>query len=171
MVLDVVCGMEIDEKTAKWKSEYKGKTCYFCRPMCKLEFDETPPKYMPVDNSKLDKWTRNTSLYLGLLSHKHLNNYQFNTYFSWFCVSKFLRNQAMSPLVTPPLCLLNYSKKTVYYSIYEGRITPLLILIVHSVHDGYFRLCLSRLITVPKSCQPEKEVWGWHIHLRGVQIH
>ena len=55
MVLDVVCGMEIDEKTAKWKSEYKGKTCYFCGHMCKLEFDETPPKYMPVDTSKLDK--------------------------------------------------------------------------------------------------------------------
>ena len=29
MVIDVVCGMEIDEKTSKWKSEYKGKTLLF----------------------------------------------------------------------------------------------------------------------------------------------
>lgn len=46
MVLDVVCGMEIDEKTAKWKSEYKGKTYYFCGPLCKLEFDENPDKHL-----------------------------------------------------------------------------------------------------------------------------
>lgn len=52
MVLDVVCGMEIDEKTAKWKSEYKGKTYYFCGPMCKLEFDENPQKYITVDTAQ-----------------------------------------------------------------------------------------------------------------------
>lgn len=26
---------EVDEKAAKWKSDYKGKTYYFCTPMCK----------------------------------------------------------------------------------------------------------------------------------------
>ena len=46
METDVVCGMNVDEKTSKWKSEYKGKTYYFCGPMCKLEFDENPEKYM-----------------------------------------------------------------------------------------------------------------------------
>lgn len=45
MVLDLVCGMEVDEKTGKWKSEYKGKTYYFCGTMCKQEFDENPTKY------------------------------------------------------------------------------------------------------------------------------
>ncbi len=45
MVIDVVCGMEIDEKEAKWKSEYEGKTFYFCGPLCKMEFDENPEKY------------------------------------------------------------------------------------------------------------------------------
>ena len=45
MVSDVVCKMEIDEKTAKWKSEYKGKTYYFCTPMCKQTFDRNPEKY------------------------------------------------------------------------------------------------------------------------------
>ena len=46
MVLDVVCKMEIDEKTAKWKSDYKGKTYYFCAPMCKQKFDRNPEKYI-----------------------------------------------------------------------------------------------------------------------------
>jgi len=55
MVLDVVCGMEIDEKKAKWKSEYKGETYYFCGPMCKIEFDENPQKYVATDDVKSDK--------------------------------------------------------------------------------------------------------------------
>ena len=55
LVTDVVCGMNIDEKTAKWKSEFGGKTYYFCGPMCKLEFDENPQKYAKLDASKLDK--------------------------------------------------------------------------------------------------------------------
>jgi YHS domain-containing protein len=55
MVLDVVCGMEINEKTSKWKSEFKGKTYYFCGPMCKLEFDEKPEKYLSDALAILDK--------------------------------------------------------------------------------------------------------------------
>ncbi len=50
IVLDVVCGVEIEEKTAKWKSDYEGKTYYFCDPICKVEFDENPQKYAYVDN-------------------------------------------------------------------------------------------------------------------------
>ena len=55
MALDLVCGMEIDEKTAKWKSEYKGKTYYFCGPMCKLEFDDNPEKYADSGNASMNK--------------------------------------------------------------------------------------------------------------------
>ena len=46
MVLDPVCKMDVNEKTAKWKSEYKGKTYYFCAPMCKQKFDRSPDKYV-----------------------------------------------------------------------------------------------------------------------------
>ena len=46
MFRDVVCKMEVNEKTAKWKSEYKGKTHYFCSQMCKQKFDKTPEKYV-----------------------------------------------------------------------------------------------------------------------------
>ncbi len=46
MAIDPVCGMEVDEKTATWKSEYKGKTYYFCAPGCKASFDKDPEKYL-----------------------------------------------------------------------------------------------------------------------------
>jgi YHS domain-containing protein len=46
MAKDVVCGMEVDEATAQWKSEYKGKTYYFCAPGCKRSFDADPEKYL-----------------------------------------------------------------------------------------------------------------------------
>jgi YHS domain-containing protein len=46
MVMDLVCNMDVDEKTAPAKSEYKGKTYYFCAPGCKKEFDKNPEKYV-----------------------------------------------------------------------------------------------------------------------------
>ncbi|MDD1709537.1 MAG: YHS domain-containing protein [Methanoregulaceae archaeon] len=37
--------MTVDEKTAKFRSEYKGKNYYFCAPGCKKKFDSAPAKY------------------------------------------------------------------------------------------------------------------------------
>ncbi len=45
MAKDPVCGMMVDEKKAKFKSDYKGKTYYFCAPTCKTTFDKNPAKY------------------------------------------------------------------------------------------------------------------------------
>jgi YHS domain-containing protein len=45
MAKDPVCNMNVDEKTAKLKSEYNGKTYYFCAPSCKSTFDKNPEKY------------------------------------------------------------------------------------------------------------------------------
>jgi len=45
MVRDPICGMSVDEKTAKYKSEHMGKTYYFCSQMCKTTFDKNPMKY------------------------------------------------------------------------------------------------------------------------------
>lgn len=42
---DPVCGMTCDEKTSKWKSEYEGKTYYFCAKGCKETFEKNPKKY------------------------------------------------------------------------------------------------------------------------------
>ena len=46
MAIDPVCGMEVDEKTSKLKTEYKGETYYFCGPGCKYTFEENPEDYI-----------------------------------------------------------------------------------------------------------------------------
>jgi len=45
MARDPVCGMTVDEKTARFKSEHMGNTFYFCSQMCKTTFDKNPMKY------------------------------------------------------------------------------------------------------------------------------
>jgi Cu+-exporting ATPase len=46
MAKDPVCGMEVEEQKAAGKSEYQGKTYYFCAPGCKKAFDKEPEKYL-----------------------------------------------------------------------------------------------------------------------------
>jgi YHS domain-containing protein len=46
MELDPVCGMDVDPKTAVYKSIYQGKTYYFCSSGCKRDFDKEPQKYV-----------------------------------------------------------------------------------------------------------------------------
>jgi YHS domain-containing protein len=46
MAKDPVCEMDVDEKTAKLKSDYKGHAYYFCSPGCKRDFDTEPEKYV-----------------------------------------------------------------------------------------------------------------------------
>jgi len=45
MAKDLVCGMEVDEKTAAGKSEYKGELYHFCSTGCKKAFEKEPEKY------------------------------------------------------------------------------------------------------------------------------
>jgi len=45
MAKDPVCGMLVDEKKSKLKSDYNGKTYYFCAPSCKATFDKSPAKF------------------------------------------------------------------------------------------------------------------------------
>jgi YHS domain-containing protein len=46
MAIDPVCKMTVDEKSAKFKSTYKGKTYYFCAPGCKKAFETNPEQYL-----------------------------------------------------------------------------------------------------------------------------
>nr|MDO8099097.1 YHS domain-containing protein [Candidatus Njordarchaeota archaeon] len=46
MARDPVCGMEVKERTAKFKSNYKDKTYFFCAKGCKDRFDSEPQKYV-----------------------------------------------------------------------------------------------------------------------------
>jgi YHS domain-containing protein len=38
--------MTVDEKTAQFKTDYKGSTYYFCSPGCKRAFESEPEKYL-----------------------------------------------------------------------------------------------------------------------------
>lgn len=46
MVKDPVCGMDVDPNTSAGKSDYQGKTYYFCSLGCKKAFDKEPQKYV-----------------------------------------------------------------------------------------------------------------------------
>jgi len=48
---DPICGMTVDIRTAKYKSEYDGKAFYFCCGGCKQTFDKQPDKYLLADIS------------------------------------------------------------------------------------------------------------------------
>ncbi len=51
MAKDLVCGMDVDEANAPAKSEYQGKTYYFCAPGCKRAFDRDPERYIGAAGS------------------------------------------------------------------------------------------------------------------------
>ena len=51
MAKDPVCGMMVDEKKVKFKSDYSGKTYYFCAASCKATFDKSPTKFTTASGS------------------------------------------------------------------------------------------------------------------------
>ncbi|MBI4444990.1 MAG: YHS domain-containing protein [Acidobacteria bacterium] len=42
---DPVCGMHVEEKDAAARSEFRGKTYYFCSSGCKEKFQVNPERY------------------------------------------------------------------------------------------------------------------------------
>ncbi len=51
MAKDLVCGMEVDPQTAKYKTSYEEKTYYFCAPACQKRFQDNPLKYINQEQS------------------------------------------------------------------------------------------------------------------------
>jgi len=45
---DPICGMMVDVGGAKYKSDFRGNSFYFCCPRCKQAFDQHPEKYSLV---------------------------------------------------------------------------------------------------------------------------
>lgn len=52
MAKDLVCGMDVDERTAKYKTVFQGKTYFFCCPKCKKSFEEEPELYLSGEISE-----------------------------------------------------------------------------------------------------------------------
>jgi YHS domain-containing protein len=46
MEKDLVCGMDVDPRSAQHTTEYQGKTYYFCAPGCKRAFEKDPGRYL-----------------------------------------------------------------------------------------------------------------------------
>lgn len=46
MQKDPVCGMMVDDRKVKLKSEHDGRTIYFCSAACKAAFDKNPNLYV-----------------------------------------------------------------------------------------------------------------------------
>ena len=46
--MDPANNIRIEEQRALYKSEYKGKTYYFCGYSCKKRFDKNPEKFIPI---------------------------------------------------------------------------------------------------------------------------
>ncbi|HHD15887.1 MAG TPA: YHS domain-containing protein [Euryarchaeota archaeon] len=49
MAKDPVCGMEVNEKDARWNWEYKGNMYYFCAPGCRHVFSKDPEKFLGAE--------------------------------------------------------------------------------------------------------------------------
>ena len=48
---DPVCGMTVEEGKEAAKSDYNGKTFYFCSRGCKVAFDKMPTRYVNEDGT------------------------------------------------------------------------------------------------------------------------
>ncbi len=54
-MIDPVCKMEVDEKSAAGSYAYAGKTYYFCNPHCLEKFKDDPAKYLSPDPHRHDE--------------------------------------------------------------------------------------------------------------------
>lgn len=52
---DPVCGMMVDIPTAQYKSEFRGKTYYFCAAGCKTAFERNPEQYLGQENGRSEE--------------------------------------------------------------------------------------------------------------------
>ena len=54
IVKDPVCGMDVDSTKAKYKTDYKKITYYFCNPKCEVKFNSNPDSYLL--NKNIEKY-------------------------------------------------------------------------------------------------------------------
>lgn len=55
MAQDPVCGMDVQPEQAAGRSEYQGRTFYFCCPDCKQKFDAAPQQYARPEPANSDR--------------------------------------------------------------------------------------------------------------------
>lgn len=70
MAIDPVCGMQVDEKTAKHSGTYQGKTYYFCSAGCKSRFESNPEQYVSKEASETQR-EHTPHEHAGHAGHEH----------------------------------------------------------------------------------------------------
>ena len=53
MTIDPVCDMKVNKAVAL-QYTYKGKTYYFCAPICKTMFERDPEKYIRAEQDEVE---------------------------------------------------------------------------------------------------------------------
>jgi Cu+-exporting ATPase len=55
MTKDPVCGREIEQQTARAKTNHQGRDYLFCSDSCKMQFDQHPERYTQQQKSQAPK--------------------------------------------------------------------------------------------------------------------
>jgi P-type Cu+ transporter len=61
LVKDVVCGMEIDPRSASGTLDYRGQTYYFCHPSCQARFKAEPESFLTAERHPTEPDNRSAS--------------------------------------------------------------------------------------------------------------
>jgi YHS domain-containing protein len=98
-VKDPVCGMSVKPADARFKSEYQGKTYYFCSEGCKQKFDKEPARYAaPKQSGQAEQSARDPvcGMTVNPAGAKFKSEYQGKTYHfcSEGCKQKFDKEPA-----------------------------------------------------------------------------
>lgn len=55
-MVDPVCGMSVDPKTAEIEASIEGQEYYFCAESCRQAFEKNPAKYIGTECAKPKGW-------------------------------------------------------------------------------------------------------------------
>ncbi|MFB3854386.1 MAG: YHS domain-containing protein [Vicinamibacterales bacterium] len=93
-VKDVVCGMNVDPETAKFKTVHEGETYYFCSESCLKKFTAEPAKYVKSEPKTVKDPV--CGMTVETASAKHKTTHDGKTYYfcSESCLEKFKADPA-----------------------------------------------------------------------------
>lgn len=92
-VKDVVCGMNVNPETAKFKTTHEGETYYFCSESCLKKFSAEPAKYVKAEPKTVKDPVCGMSVEVA--SAKHKTTHEGKTYY--FCSESCLKKFSAEP--------------------------------------------------------------------------
>jgi Cu+-exporting ATPase len=95
-VKDVVCGMNVDPATTKYKTDHEGKTYYFCSEACLKKFTAEPAKYIKSGEPAKSAKDPVCGMTVDTANAKYKTTHEGTTYYfcSESCLKKFTAEPA-----------------------------------------------------------------------------